>query len=103
MADQYLMALDAGTGAGRCVLLSLDGKHLHSTYQEWTYVFPSEAAPMGAAFDAPAFWDTFCSLSRRALQEARLQPEQVIAITSTSQREGCVFLDRAGLEVSAGP
>lgn len=101
--NTYLMALDAGTGAGRCFLVSADGGQSFSTYQEWVYEYPPEAQPGGAEFDPAAFWDIFADLIRRALHENDIAPEQIAGISSTSQREGVVFLDREGRELYAGP
>lgn len=97
------MALDAGTGAGRCFLISLDGKQTIETYQEWSYDFPEDAQPGGAQFEAAAFWKIFANLIRQALSKGSLAPEQVIGVSSTSQREGIVLLDENGDELYAGP
>ena len=51
MSDQYLMALDAGSGAGRCVLVSLDGQKVVSAYQEWGYTTPPGLGMMAVDFD----------------------------------------------------
>lgn len=100
---QYLMALDFGTGAGRCYLISSDGSVSHDQYAEWEYTYPAEAQPGGSEFDAAAFWNTLADLIKRTLTTSGVQPEQIAAISSTSQREGVVFLDEAGEELYAGP
>jgi len=102
-STRYVMALDAGTGAGRCLLVSLDGQHSVEKYQEWQYEFPAEAQPGGAEFDPEVFWGIFANLIHRALAESGVSPGQVVGISSTSQREGIVLLDRAGRELYAGP
>jgi sugar (pentulose or hexulose) kinase len=103
MSRRYLMALDAGTGAGRCFLVSLDGQHAIDAYEEWSYDFPPEAQPGGAQFDASVFWDLFTRLIRQALAKGDLAPDQIAAVSSTSQREGIVLLDANGRELYAGP
>ncbi len=103
MSDEYLMALDAGSGAGRCFLVSLDGKHAVSAYREWGYSQPAGAGPLAWEFDPAAFWKTLASAAREAPERASIRPSQVVAVSSTSQREGMVLLDRAGCEVYAGP
>jgi autoinducer 2 (AI-2) kinase len=103
MHNEYLMALDAGTGAGRCVLMSLDGKHVVYTYEEWAYIRPPQAESMGLSFDPNGFWDILANLSKQAIDKAGISPDQVVGVSSTSQREGCVFLNQAGVEVYAGP
>jgi sugar (pentulose or hexulose) kinase len=103
MAENYLMALDAGTGSGRCFLISVDGKQAVMTSREWNYILPSDAGPLAAIFDPDSFWDILAELAREALVKAGISGEQVVAISSTSQREACVFLDAAGRELYAGP
>lgn len=102
-SQSYLMALDAGTGAGRCFLVSTDGKHTVEAYQEWAYDFPAEAQPGGSQFDAEKFWGIFSRLIREALHKGKFSPQQIRGISSTSQREGIVLLDKAGRELYAGP
>ena len=102
-SKQYVMALDAGTGAGRCFLVSLDGRQSFDKYQEWQYEFPAEVQPGGAEFDPDVFWGIFAGLIRRTLAESGVSPEQVVGVSSTSQREGIVLLDEDGRELYAGP
>lgn len=103
MSDEYLMALDAGTGAGRCFLISTDGKKAYSAYQEWLYDYPEEAGGMGVQFNPDVFWGIMAGTVRQAMQKAGIKGEQVVGVSSTSQREGCVFLDENGKELYAGP
>lgn len=100
---QYLLALDFGTGAGRCFLVSLDGKESHDGYREWSYTYPEEAQPGGSEFDPGEFWGIFARLIRTTLENSGVAPDQIVGISSTSQREGVVFLDAAGQELYAGP
>jgi len=103
MSDQYLMALDAGTGAGRCLIVDTEGKSAFSAYKEWEYAQPPEAVPFGRAFDPDHFWKCLADSARQAMAKGHIQPEQIIAVSSTSQREGAVFLDKDGHELYAGP
>ncbi len=103
MSEQYLMALDAGSGAGRCVLVSLDGRRVVSAYEEWGYTTPPGLGMMAVEFDPSQFWSILAKLSCQAIAKAGIQPEQVVAVSSTSQREGIVLLDENGKEVYAGP
>jgi len=100
---QYLLALDFGTGAGRCFIVSLDGKECFDGYQEWSYQYPEEAQPGGSEFDPGEFWGIFSRLIRTTLESSGVAPDQIAAVSSTSQREGVVFLDADGRELYAGP
>src|SRR5512146_1007567 len=99
MGDQYLMALDAGSGAGRCVLVSLDGRKTFSAYQEWSFTFPAEFGMLAAEFDPEEFWKILAETSRAAMAKGGIKPEQVVAVSSTSMREGIVLLDKDGKEL----
>lgn len=102
-SKKYLMALDFGTGAGRCFLISSDGEKSSEKYREWAYQYPEEAQPGGSEFDPREFWLIFADLIRETIQEAGIQPDQIAGISSTAQREGVVFLDKSGQELYAGP
>ena len=103
MQVQYLMALDAGGGAGRCFLVSIGGEKTISSYREWSYTQPPDTGLMGSAFDPDIFWETLASAIKDTLAKAGIQGNQVVGVSSTSQREGCVFLDSKGIELYAGP
>ena len=103
MPGQYLMALDAGTGAGRCFLIDTEGKRAFSAYREWSMLEDPTAAPFGRSFDPELYWKCLAESAREAMAKAGIQPDQVIAVSSTSQREGAIFLDRDGHELYAGP
>jgi sugar (pentulose or hexulose) kinase len=102
-SGKYLLALDAGTGAGRCLLVDSEGKAVHSAYREWKYLQPADAGLKGYEFDPQYFWKRLSESINEALSSAGIHPEQVIAVSSTSQRVGVVFLDHEGHEVYAGP
>ena len=100
------VALDAGTGAGKCVIFDRHGKIIGAHREPWSYelrVHPELPFIKEFSFSAPAFWQTLCGCARTALAEAGLTPSDVVGIAATSQREGCVFLDAHGTEIYAGP
>lgn len=103
MAKKYLLALDAGTSGGRCLIVTLEGELAGLAYQRWSYHMPEELAPLGREFDPAAFWQVICQLVRQALKEAGLSAADVVGVSATSQREGVIFLDKAGRELYAGP
>ena len=103
MADQYLMALDFGTGAGRCFIIDIEGRRVTSVYHEWSYEQPPDAQPGGFEFDADLFWRVLGQTAQEAIAKAGINPAQIVAVSSTSQREGIVLLDEEGKEIYAGP
>lgn len=101
-----ILALDAGTGGGKCAVYDLDGNRRALAGETWEYevsVDPDVPLVRTYALDPGRFWSVLCRSIRRALGEAGAASGEVIAVAATSQREGCVFLDAAGKEIYAGP
>lgn len=103
MAGQYLIIFDAGTGGGRCTIIDSNGHQLVSEYREWRYDTPTSRSPYAREFDANLFYNIMADAARTASIKAGVAPEEVAAISATSQREGCVLLDEAGRPIYAGP
>ena len=100
------VALDAGTGGGKCVIFDAAGALLGAHREPWSYdlhLNPDVPFVKEFSFSAPAFWDILCRCARTALSQAGIDPGNVVGIAATSQREGCVFLDAHGTEIYAGP
>ncbi|MFN8544332.1 MAG: FGGY family carbohydrate kinase [Candidatus Binatia bacterium] len=100
-----LVTLDAGTGSGRCMVLDLHGRPVASAQEPLHYrlvVDPDMPMIRGFDLDAAAFWGTLARCARAAL--GRLPADaRVRGVIATSQREGCVFSDRDGEVLYAGP
>jgi len=100
---KHVLAIDAGSSGCRSFIFDLRGNLVSSASQEWSYDVPAEVAPMGKQFDAGKFWDIVCYLTRESIKKASIAPVDIIAVGSTSQRQGVVFLDKEGHELYAGP
>ena len=98
MQPDVVVALDAGGGSGRSAVFDLQGKLLGMATEDWAARVP-EDEPLGAEFDPQEVWAALCRTTRRALERAGLTPQAVRAISTTSQRDGCVFLDAQGNEL----
>lgn len=103
MSGSCVLAIDCGSGGGRALIIDLGGSLLACAVREWQYETPEDVGPMGKEFDAEQFWGIICSLVREAIGRAGILPEDILAVSSASQREGVVFLDREGNELYAGP
>jgi autoinducer 2 (AI-2) kinase len=100
------VTLDAGTGGGKCVIFDAAGTLLGAHREPWEYELtlnPDIPFVKEFSFSAPAFWDIMCRCTRLALEKSGVAPADVAGIATTSQREGCVFLDAHGTEIYAGP
>jgi autoinducer 2 (AI-2) kinase len=58
---------------------------------------------MGKEFDPSEFWGFICKLIGEVIRRASVSPVDIIAVSSASQRQGVVFLDKDGKELYAGP
>jgi autoinducer 2 (AI-2) kinase len=100
-----IVTLDAGTGSGRCVIFDRAGRVLASAQQPFVYrgfVDPVMPLVRGFDLDPDAFWGALARCARTAVG-ALPAGTRVRAVIATSQREGCVFLDRDGGVLYAGP
>lgn len=100
-----IVTLDAGTGSGRCVVFDPAGRVLAKAQERFVYRgFVDASMPLVRGFDLDAerFWATLAGCVRRALA-ALPAGARVRAVVATSQREGCVLLDRDGAVLYAGP
>jgi autoinducer 2 (AI-2) kinase len=101
-----IVALDAGTGGAKCTVFDPSGRLLARRSERWECaVVANRDVPMVKeySFDPDAFWRILARCTRDALQAAGVSPADVIGVATTSQREGCVFLDAAGSVLYAGP
>lgn len=101
-----IVALDAGTGGAKCAIFDAGGRLLARHSERWDYhVVANRDVPMVKeySFDSEVFWQILSRCSRAALEQAGVEPGDVVGVATTSQREGCVFLDAAGGVLYAGP
>jgi len=101
----YLVTLDAGTGSGRSLAFDLAGRPVASAQEPFRYtIFDDPSLPFLRGFDLDpgAFWGALARSVRAVV--ARLPAgARILGVAATSQREGCVFVDRAGEVLYAGP
>jgi autoinducer 2 (AI-2) kinase len=102
LAD-YLLALDAGTSAGRALVLRRDGMIVATGRRDWSYDTPPDAGPLARSFDPEAFWLLLADATRDALDEASLSGGDIAAVGVTSQRLANVAIDRDGRPFYGGP
>lgn len=100
---EHILVLDFGTGAARCNLFDLHGQLVYSSYRELQYNLPYAGDPEIREFNAGRFWHIFAGLIQDFLSNSGISREEIIGVTSTSQREGIVLLDGNGREVYAAP
>lgn len=100
-----ILTLDAGTGSGRSVAFDLQGRPLAAAQEPFQYhCFSDPDMPFlrGFDLDPDAFWGVLARCAREVMAQLPAGTH-VRGVIATSQREGCVFLDRAGEVLYAGP
>ncbi|MBN1189264.1 MAG: hypothetical protein JXA46_05875 [Dehalococcoidales bacterium] len=103
MAAEYVMSLDAGTSALRCLVFDLHGNMVSHAGREYTCCYLSGEASLGREMDPAGLWNATCEAISLALRSSGLQASDLAGISAASQREGMVFLDGSGRELYAGP
>jgi len=98
----FLVAIDAGTGSGRCVIFDSQGNQIAIASREWSH--PSIPGFPGAfTFETEKNWQLLCESIRESLQRASIAPSEIRAVSATSMREGMVLYDAQGKEIWACP
>lgn len=103
LSIKYVLAIDAGSSGVHVLISDLQGQPVSFLHQEWSYDIPAEVAPLGREFDPSEFWVIICQLIGESVKKAAITPDEIIAVSATSQRQGVVFLDKDGHELYAGP
>jgi autoinducer 2 (AI-2) kinase len=103
MADHCVLAIDAGSSGCRAFVFNPRGEAISSARRDWNYDTPAEIAPLGRQFDPEVFWKTVCEIINEAVQGSGLTPSRIAAVSTASQRQSVIFLDRDGVELYGGP
>jgi autoinducer 2 (AI-2) kinase len=100
--EGHTLAIDAGTGSCRAVIVDADGAVAGSGQREWVHR-PEPGVPGSQEFTAKPNWALICECVREALQRSGLRGADIAAVSATSMREGMVVWDAAGRELWACP
>jgi len=98
--QQYLMAIDAGTGSVRAVIFDRDGNQISMSQQEWIHK-QEQGVPNSMSFDCATNWDLVVSCIQESIKLAKIEAKDIVAVSSTSMREGIVLYDKNGVELFA--
>ena len=83
MSQQYLMAIDAGTGSVRAVIFSLDGEQTGCVQREWEHK-EDPRYPGSMDFDWAHNWDLARECVQGVLKETDIDPAQIAAVIYNS-------------------
>ncbi len=98
--NKYLMALDAGTGSIRAVVFDTNGNQISMAQKEWTHL-EEENVPNSMSFDCVKNWELIKECISESLKQKNISPKDILAVSSTSMREGIVLYDKDGIELFA--
>jgi autoinducer 2 (AI-2) kinase len=101
----YFLSIDAGTSGGKVSIIDEKGTILGFAKSKWAhhYIITEDLEPYGHEFKPDLFWKLIIDNIKEAIGIAKIDPKDISAVSSTSQRHGCVFLNKAGKELYAGP
>jgi autoinducer 2 (AI-2) kinase len=102
----YFLALDYGTGGGKCAIFDAEGRCVACVREPWSYTevdLGEGSMGRGYSFEPDAFWSALTRCTRSALEKSGLDPAAIAGVSTTAQRLGTVFLDAQGREIYAGP
>ena len=90
---KYILAIDLGTSGSKTALATIFGEIIDFEFQEVPlYLFPDG----GAEQDPDEWWGAIVSTARTLLSKGLVPPEDIVAISCSSQWSGTVAVDRDG-------
>lgn len=98
--EQYLLALDAGTGSVRAVLFSVEGAQICVAQREWQHK-EDPRWPGSMDFDWVYNWKLTVDCIREVLDTTGINPQLIAGISTTCMREGILLYDKNGREIWA--
>ncbi|WP_348731407.1 glycerol kinase GlpK [Rheinheimera texasensis] len=89
--QNYILSIDQGTTSSRAILFNLEGQPVASEQQSFTQHYPQNG---WVEHDPQDIWQTVLHCSRQVLARQQIDPEQVVAIGITNQRETTLVWDK---------
>ena len=88
---QHLLAIDQGTTSSRAIVFDRSGRKLGVVQVELPQSYPN---PAWVEHDPERIWQDVVSVTRGALEQAKLSAQEIAAIGITNQRETTVIWER---------
>ncbi|MFZ6005046.1 MAG: xylulokinase [Actinomycetota bacterium] len=98
MSDRYVLAIDLGTTGLKVGIVSVRGEIAWTADRELTTTFVEDG---GAEQDADEWWRLIVDAARTGLASGAVDPNQVVAVSTTGQWASTVPVDAAGHPVGA--
>ncbi|MGJ5672214.1 MAG: glycerol kinase GlpK [Nostochopsis sp.] len=87
----YILALDLGTTGNRAFVFDAVGKIIGQAYKELRQYYPQ---PGWLEHDAEEIWQDTCWVMQTAIANAKIIPNEIVAMGLTVQRETCLIWDK---------
>ena len=100
MNQQYLLAIDAGTGSIRAVLFDTSGRQIDCVQEEWEH-HEDPRWPGSMDFDWTFNWNLASSCIKRLIEKTKIDNKDIAGISTTCMREGIVLYNKEGKEIWA--
>jgi len=91
--QKYVLAIDLGTSGPKTALISVYGEVLDSEFQATPIILLPDG---GAEQDPDGWWDAIMSTAKKVLGKNLVLPENIVAVSVTTQWSGTVALDQEG-------
>jgi xylulokinase len=91
--QKYVLAIDLGTSGPKTALISVYGEVLNSEFQATPIILLPDG---GAEQDPDGWWDAIMSTVKKVLGKNLVLPENIVAVSVTTQWSGTVALDQEG-------
>jgi glycerol kinase len=91
MRERYVAAIDQGTASSRCLVFDRSGRIVSVAQKEHHHIYPR---PGWVEHDPEEIWRNVETVVARALDEARLEPSDLVALGIANQRETTIVWDK---------
>ena len=91
--DKYILAIDLGTSGPKTALVSVYGEVLGSEFEDTPIILLPDG---GAEQDPEGWWSAIMSTAKKLLGKGLIPPEDIVAVSVTSQWSGTVPVDKDG-------
>ena len=91
--NKYILAVDLGTSGPKTALVSVYGEVVGSEFKDTPIILLPGG---GAEQDPEGWWNAIMSTSKKLLGKGLVSPEDIVAVSVTTQWSGTVALDQDG-------
>jgi glycerol kinase len=91
MSEQYVAAIDQGTASSRCMVFDHSARIVAIAQKEHQHLFPR---PGWVEHDPEEIWRNVVEVVQDALDDASLQPSDLVALGIGNQRESTIVWER---------